>query len=160
MASNLHQIKTLCFVFDTENDLILLQQYGIGKYARLHSGIDSDCLFAEDTAASCKTNLLQKSGIEIAGLKLRGVLKTVDLAEEEPTVYFVYEAGFVHGNLQQNAEGRLKWVEVLNLFNLKYIPFVKEILNHLLDGESFFEAFFELGENGEIVHQQIHSEYE
>ncbi|HBL74727.1 MAG: hypothetical protein A2W90_24105 [Bacteroidetes bacterium GWF2_42_66] len=160
MANNLHRIKTLCFVFDAENDLILLQQYGAGKYARLHSGVDSDCLFAEDTAASCKTNLLQKAGIQIAGLKLRGILKTIDPAEGEPTIYFVYEAGFVHGNLQQNAEGRLKWVEVLNMFNLKYIPFVKEIIAHLLDGESFFEAFFELSESGEIVRQQIHPEYE
>ncbi len=158
MASNLHQIKTLCFVFDPENDLILLQQYGNGKYARLHSGIDSDCLFAEDTAASCRANLVLQSGIEIAGLRLRGVLKTVDLAEEESTIFFIYEAELVHGDLQQNAEGRLKWVEVLNMFNLKYIPFVKEIIVHLLDGESFFEAFFELNESGEIIHQQIHSE--
>lgn len=160
MANNLHRIKTLCFVFDAENDLILLQQYGIGKYARLHSGVDSDCLFAEDTAASCIANLAQIAGIEIAGLKLRGVLKIIDLAEDEPTIWFVYEAGFVHGNLQQNAGGRLKWVDVLNMFNLKYIPFIKEIISHLLDGESFFEAFFEISERGEIVRQQIHSDYE
>ena len=160
MASNLHQVKTLCFVFDAENDLILLQQYGTGKYARVHSGVDSDCMFTDDTASSCRLNLKEKSGLEIAGMKLRGMIKTVDLAEGEATSYFVYEAEFVHGELQQNAEGRLKWVEVLNIFNLKYIPFVKEIFNHLLDGESFFEAFFELGETGEIINQQIHSEYE
>lgn len=160
MTSNLHHIKTLCFVFDAENDLLLLQQYGTGKYARMHSGINSDCMFADDTATSCRLTLTEKSGIEIAGMKLRGMLKTIDLAEEEASIYFVYEAEFVHGELKQNAEVRLKWVEVLNIFNLKYVPFVKEIISHLLDGESFFEAFFELGENGEIINQQIHSKYE
>lgn len=160
MASNLHQVKTLCFIFDAENDLILLQQYGTGKFARLHSGIESDCLFADDTATSCRKSLQEKSGIETAGMKLRGMIKTIDLAEADASIYFVYEVEFVHGELQQNAEGRLKWVEVLNIFNLKYVPFVKEIFNYLLDGESFFEAFFELGESGEIINQQIHSEYE
>ena len=132
--------------FDAENDLILVQQHGTGKYARLHSGIDSDCELAEDTAASCREKLSEKSGLEIANLKLRGVIKTVDLTGDEAVIFFVYEAEYVHGSLQQNAEGRLKWVEVLNLFNLKYVPFVREIIGLLLDGESFFEAFFELDE--------------
>ena len=160
MTGNLHLVKTLCFVFDAENDTVLLQQYGAGKYPRMHSGIDSDCEITDDTATSCRDQLIEKSGIEIAGMKLRGMIKTIDPVANEATIYFVYEAGFVHGELQQNAEGRLKWVEVLNIFNLKYVPFVKEILNYLLDGESFFEAFFELGENGEITNQQIHPKYE
>lgn len=160
MTTNLHQIKTLCFVFDPENDLVLIQQYGIGKYARLHSGIDSDCNFNEDTANSCQIKLTEKSGVECANLKLRGIVKTVDLAEEESIIYLIYEAEYIHGELQQNADGRLKWVEVLNVFNLKFIPFVQEIMGHLLDGESFFEAFFELNEKGEAVNQHIHSKYE
>ncbi len=160
MISKLHRVKTLCFVFDAENDLILIQQYGTGKYARLHSGIGSDCEFAENPAVSCREKLTRKSGIEIAGLKLRGIIKTVDLDEEGADIFFVYEAEYVHGNLCQNAKGRLKWVEVLNLFNLKYVPFVREIISLLLDGESFFEAFFELDEKGGIANQQIHTKYE
>jgi len=160
MSSNLHQVKTLCFVFDNENSLILLQQYGSGEYAHLHSGIDSDCMFADDTASSCIQNVVEKAGVEIAELKPRGLIKTVDLAEGEATIYFIYEAEYVQGELQQNAEGRLKWVDVLNMFNLEYVPFVQEIIKHLLDENNFFEAFFELGESGEIVSRQIYPEFE
>lgn len=156
MATNLHQIKTLCFVFDPENDLVLLQQYGTGKHTRLHSGIDADCLYDENMGTSCQEAIAKQSGVEISNLKLRGVVKNIDLAEDDATIFFVYEAEYIHGELQQEAEGRLKWVEVLNLFNLKFVPQTKEIISHLLDGETFFEAFFEEDENGRIVNQEIH----
>ena len=156
MATNLHQVKTLCFVFDPENDLILLQQYGTGKYARKHSGIEADCYSQDDLANSSQEAVQKQSGLDVGNMKLRGIIKNIDLAEDESSLVFVYEAEYIHGELQQEAEGRLKWVEVLNLFNLKFTPQVKVIISHLLDSETFFEAFFEEDEHGQLVRQDVH----
>lgn len=152
---NQHRLHTLCFVFDFENDSLLIQQFGTGLHARLHSGIQSDCLVDENPASSCIKQIKQQAGIETTGLRLRGTIKTWAAEKQEANLFQVYEANLLDGTLQQNASGRLKWVEILNLFNLKYIPEVAEILPLLLDSECFFEAFFVLNEAGEIQQKEV-----
>ncbi len=152
---NQHLLSTLCFVFDFENDCLLVQQFGTGPYARLHSGIEGDCLPDENPASSCIKNLKQQAGIDTSGMRLRGIVKTWNPEKQEARLIQVYESNFVHGELQQNAPGRLKWVEILNIFNLKYTPVITETIPLILDSECFFESFFLLDSENQIKNKEI-----
>ena len=112
-------IQTLSFIFDNVNDYILLHQIaGEGSQKRLHSGIKGSIGTLEDMNAAAIRSIREASGLEVKEATLRGVVKTIQTETETSVIYFVYESARYSGELENKLPGRLKWVDILNIFNL------------------------------------------
>jgi len=142
--SNL-SIQTLTFIFDNKTDHILLHQIaGEGPLKRKHSGIKGSIGQLEDMNEAAIRSVKESTGLEVSNAVLRGVVKTIQTETQTSTIYFIYESSKFSGELDCKIPGRLKWVDILNIFNLEMESLVQEIMPNLLDGESFFEGSIHL----------------
>lgn len=165
-------IKTLSFIFDNKTDHILFLQIAEdGPLKRKHSGIKGEIGIAEDMNAAAIRNIQESSGLVVSEAVLRGVVKTIQASTSSATqaatgsatlvstgsatVYLVYESSKFIGTVENKISGRLKWVDILNIFNLQMESLVQEIMPNLLDGESFFEGTVHLNEQDEVVSSDI-----
>ncbi|MDP3916080.1 MAG: hypothetical protein Q8R96_20310 [Bacteroidota bacterium] len=149
-------IKTLSFIFDNKTDHILfLQIADDGPLKRKHSGIKGEIGIAEDMNAAAIRNIQESSGLIVSEAVLRGVVKTTQASTGSATVYLVYESSKFSGTLENKIPGRLKWVDILNIFNLQMESLVQEIMPNLLDGESFFEGTVHLNDLDEVQSSDI-----
>lgn len=149
-------LKTLSFIFDNENDLILLHMMvEEGPLKRKHSGIKGNMEPTEDINNAAIRSVRESSGLEIEEMVLRGVVKVVREEQQNSIVYFVYESALFSGELVKTIPGQLKWVDILNIFNLKMESVVQEIMPSLLDGESFFEGTIRINERDDVLESDI-----
>jgi len=149
-------LKTLSFIFDNENDLILLHQMiEDGPLKRKHSGIKGNIELAEDINSSAIRSVWEASNLEIQEMVLRGVVKTIQEESQTSAIYFVYESALFSGEFEKKIPGQLKWMDILNIFNLQMESVVQEIMPSLLDGESFFEGTIRLTEHDEVIESDI-----
>ena len=149
-------IRTLSFIFDNKTDHILFLQIAEdGPLKRKHSGIKGSVGILEDTNAAAIRNIQESSGLVVSEAVLRGVVKTIQASTGSATVYLVYESSKFSGVLENKISGRLKWVDILNIFNLQMESLVQEIMPNLLDGESFFEGTIHLNGQDEVVSSDI-----
>jgi len=153
---NSPSIQTLTFLFDNKTDHILLNQIAInGPSKRKHSGIPGEPGFHEDINSAAIRSIFEATSLEVQQVILRGVVKTIYENDQECIIYFVYESGRFKGELKDNLSGRLKWVDILNIFNLEIETVTREIMPNLLDGESFFEGTLILDKEYQIVSSDI-----
>jgi len=149
-------ILTLSFLFDNKNDYMLLHQMaGEGSQKRMYSGIKGRVDVLEDMNEAAVRSIREASGLQVSEATLRGVIKTVQEETESSVIYFVYESARYSGELENLKPGRLKWVDILNIFNLDMEGMVHELMPNLLDGESFFEGTVYLDMNDEVTGSEI-----
>ena len=149
-------IQTLTFIFDNKTDHILLHQISEeGPLKRKHSGIKGTIGLMEDMNEAAKRSIQEASGLVVSEAILRGVVKAVQDSTGSATVYLVYESAKFSGELDKKISGRLKWVDILDIFNLLMESLVQEIMPNLLDGESFFEGTIHLNSQDEVISSDI-----
>lgn len=149
-------IQTLTFIFDNKTDHILLHQIADdGPLKRKHSGIKGNIGLLEDMNEAAIRSIQEASGLEVSEAVLRGVVKAIEDSTGSATVYLVYESARFSGELENKLSGRLKWVDILDIFNLQMENLVQEIMPNLLDGESFFEGTIHLSSQDEVVSSDI-----
>ena len=149
-------IQTLTFIFDNKTDHILLHQIAEdGPLKRKHSGIKSAIGLMEDMNEAAKRSIQEASGLEVSEAVLRGVVKTIQDESQKAAIYFVYESAKYSGEMENKLPGRLKWVDILDIFNLQMENLVQEIMPNLLDGESFFEGTVHLSSQDEVISSDI-----
>jgi hypothetical protein len=149
-------IQTLTFIFDNETDHILLHQIAEdGPLKRKHSGIKGNISLLEDMNEAAIRSIQEAGGLEVSEAVLRGVVKAIQDENQTAAIYFVYESARFSGVLENKLSGRLKWVDILNIFNLQMESLVQEIMPNLLDGESFFEGTIHLNSQDEVVSSDI-----
>lgn len=149
-------IQTLTFIFDNETDHLLLHQIAEdGPLKKKHSGIKGSIGLAEDINSAALRSIQEASGLLVPEAVLRGVVKAIQDESQLATIYFVYESARFSGELENKLSGRLKWVDILNIFNLQMESLVQEIMPNLLDGESFFEGTIHLNAADEVVSSDI-----
>lgn len=149
-------IQTLTFLFDNETDHILLLQIAEdGPLKRKHSGIKGNIGLLEDTNLAAIRNIQEATGLEVSEVVLRGVVKAIYPESQSAIVYLVYESSMFSGEMESQIPGRLKWVDILNIFNLKLEGLVQEMMPNLLDGESFFEGSIQLNDQEELISADI-----
>jgi ADP-ribose pyrophosphatase YjhB (NUDIX family) len=138
---NSSAIHTITFLFDNQTDHILLHQIsGEGPLNRKHSGIKGSIGQLEDMNAAAVRSVEESTGLKVSEAILRGVVKTIQEEAHSSAIYFVYESSRFSGELENKISGRLKWVDILDIFNLPLESLVQELMPNLLDGESFFEG--------------------
>ena len=149
-------IQTLSFLFDNKTDHILLFQIvEDGPLKHKHSGIKGRIGLLEDMNQAAIRNIHEASGLEVSQAVLRGVIKTIQIETQLSVIYFVYESSKYSGELENKLPGRLKWVDILHIFNLQMESLVRELMPNLLDGESFFEGTIHLNGQDEVVSSDI-----
>ncbi|MFY9154452.1 MAG: hypothetical protein WAO52_20710 [Prolixibacteraceae bacterium] len=153
---NNQDIRTLTFIFDNKTDHLLLHQIAEnGPLKRKHSGIKGEAGLLEDMSEAVIRNVKEASGMEISGPVLRGVVKVIQVEAQTSCLYLVYESSRFSGEPENIKSGRLKWVDILNIFNLPMESLVQEIMPNLLDGESFFEGTIQLDNSDEVLSSDI-----
>jgi len=149
-------IQTLTFLFDNKTDHILLHQIEEdGPLKRKHSGIKGEPGLLEDMNEAAIRTIQESTGLEVMDAVLRGVVKAIKVETQSSVIYFVYESAKFSGELQSKIRGRLKWVDILHIFNLEMESLVQELMPNLLDGESFFEGTIQLNSLDEVIHSEI-----
>jgi hypothetical protein len=153
---NQPSIQTLTFLFDNKIDHILLLQIAEdGPLKRKHSGIKGSIGTLEDMNESAIRTIQESTGLEVSEAVLRGVVKSIQDENQTSTIYLVYESSRFSGEMEGKIPGRLKWVDILNIFNLQMESLVQEIMPNLLDGESFFEGTIHLNSQDEVIRSDI-----
>ncbi|HCY40676.1 MAG TPA: hypothetical protein DHV48_04870 [Prolixibacteraceae bacterium] len=149
-------IQTLTFIFDNKTDHILLLQIAEdGPLKRKHSGIKGSIGILEDMNDAARRSIHESSGLEVSEAVLRGVVKTIQPENQSSVIYFVYESSKFSGEMESKIPGRLKWIDILNIFNLQMESLVQELMPNLLDGESFFEGTIQLNSQDEVINSDI-----
>lgn len=149
-------IQTLTFIFDNETDHVLLfQSAEEGPVKRKHSGIKGIIGTTEEFSQAAIRSVEQACGLTVKEPVLRGVVKAIREENQSSIVYLIYETSRFSGELENKLRGRLKWVDILDIFNLQMEGFVHELMPNLLDGESFFEGSIFLGETEEVLKSEI-----
>ncbi|MDP3180578.1 MAG: hypothetical protein Q8M67_02045, partial [Bacteroidota bacterium] len=120
-----------------------------------HSGIKGEPGLLEDMNMAAIRSIRESTGLEVKDVVLRGVVKTINEETQSSVIYFVYESAKFSGELQSKVSGRLKWVDILHIFNLEMESLVQELMPNLLDGESIFEGTIHLNSLDEIIHSEI-----
>lgn len=147
---------TLSFLFDNKTDhMLFLQIAEEGPLKRKHTGLKGTIGLTEEINKAALRNIRESSGLEVAEAVLRGVIKAIYTESETSVVYFIYESSRFTGELSSTVPGRLKWVDILNVFNLQLDGLVEKIMPYLLDGESFFEGSVYLGSQEEVLSADI-----
>jgi ADP-ribose pyrophosphatase YjhB (NUDIX family) len=149
-------IQTLTFLFDNKTDYILLHQIAEdGPHKGKHSGIKGEPGLLEDMNEAAIRTIQESTGLVVKDVVLRGVVKTIRHEIESAVIYFVFESARFSGELQSQIAGRMKWVDILHIFNLEMESLVQELMPKLLDGESFFEGTLHLNRLDEVIHSEI-----
>lgn len=153
---NIPTFQTLTFIFDNKSDFILMhQRIEEGPLNRKHSGIKGQIGVEEDMNNAAIRSVRESTGLEPESVVLRGVVKTFNPENQNSVVYMVYETSRFSGKADSKIPGRLKWVDILNIFNLQMEATVREVMPHLLDGESFFEGTIRVNNQDEILDSEI-----
>lgn len=153
---NNQSLCTLSFIFDNKTDhMLFLQISEEGPLKRKHTGLKGEIGLGEDINQSALRAIRESGGPIVADVVLRGVVKAINEEEHSSVIYFIYESSKFTGELSSNSKGRLKWVDILNVFNLQLEGIVEKIMPYLLDGESFFEGSIYLSSNEEVITSDI-----
>ena len=153
---NIPALQTLTFIFDNKTDHILLLQLAEeGPLKRKHTGIKGEIGVMEDMNEAAIRNVREASSLEVPQVVLRGVVKAVYPESQTAGIYFIYESSRFSGEIENKRLGRLKWVDILNIFNLPMESLVQELMPNLLDGESFFEGTIQLNDLDEVLSSDI-----
>ena len=128
---NNQSIRTLSFIFDNKTDHILLLQIAEdGPMKRKHTGLKGEIGPAEDMNQAAIRNIQEASSLVVSQAVLRGVVKAIHVENQSSVIYFVYETSRFSGDLASTIPGRMKWVDILNIFNLQMESLVKEVMPH------------------------------
>lgn len=153
---NNQSLCTLSFIFDNKIDHMLFLQIGEeGPLKRKHTGLKGEIGLAQDINQAALRAIGESGGPMVSAVVLRGVVKAIKEQEKSSVIYFIYESSKFTGELSSNSKGRLKWVDILNVFNLQLEGIVEKIMPYLLDGESFFEGSIYLDSNEQVITSDI-----
>lgn len=149
-------LHTLSFLFDNRTDhMLFLQVAEEGPLKRKHTGLKGTIGLTEEISKAALRNIQESAGLTVSEAILRGVIKAINTESEASVVYFIYESSRFSGELSSTLTGRLKWVDILNVFNLPLEGIVEKIMPFLLDGESFFEGSIYLNSQEEVLSADI-----
>ena len=93
----------------------------------------------------------EETGLDLKNPKLKGISYWKDSTEG---VIFIYVAEDFEGNLQESEEGKLEWIDIKELENIKQFDMNTKFTKYVLE-EGMFEGKFILDNSAKVLEYKI-----
>jgi 8-oxo-dGTP diphosphatase len=143
--------RTLCFVQNGDDVLMLKGAPTKRLYANLYNGVGGHLEAGEDILSSVRREVREETGLEIEGARLRAIIH----ADEEAgpgVVFFVFTSRSSSRALCPSVEGEVSWVPRRRLMELELVEDLRQLLPIVLDeGTGLWFGHLEYGAAGKLV---------
>jgi 8-oxo-dGTP diphosphatase len=148
-------IGNVCFIRDEARREALFLKRNREPMKGLYTGVGGKTGFFEDIHESCLREISEETGLIVSDLQCRGVIKTILDGKDSCWILFVYVAGSFTGKLIECDEGELRWVPYDQIYSLKLIGFIEEILPALFQGDQFVEGTIRHTLDGVVLEKKL-----
>jgi len=137
--------RTLIFI--TRDDKVLLLRGAPHKrlWAGLYNGIGGHVEQGEGILAAAKREVREETGLEVANLRLCGVIM-IDTGETIGIGLYVFRGDYAGGEVQSSPEGVAEWIAESDLSRLPLVPdlavLLPRVLNHREDDPPFVAHYY------------------
>lgn len=125
--------RTLCFIRNGDDVLLLKGAAGKRLYANLYNGVGGHVERDEDVLASLRREVREETGLEIADPVLRAVI-VADEGNGPGVLIFVYIATAASRLVRSSSEGELVWVPLARVLDYDLVPDLRQLLPLLFCG--------------------------
>lgn len=144
-------IGNLCFITNADSKKLLLLKRSRDPMKNLYTGVGGKAHFEEDIRHSCLREIKEETGLDVFGLKLKAVIKTILEGNQSSWILFVYIATTFSHHCIECDEGILEWVDPERLDQYPLIEFVQEIIPSIFENQEIIEATFHHDIQGRIL---------
>lgn len=145
----------VCFIVDRKNNKVLLIKRNREPMQAMYTGVGGKTLPEESPFDSCIREAKEETGLDISGVRLRGVIKTILDGDDSSWILWVYTAGGYRGEMAKCSEGELEWVDINSIDSYKLIGFIKKIMPYILDESSTFDGVIVHDAKGNVIKDSI-----
>lgn len=136
--------RVLVFVFNGDDVLLLKGAPDKRIWANRYNGLGGHVEAYEDVYAAARREVCEESGLDVTGLRLRGVVN-VDIGRPTGIMLFVFTAQSASRQTRASDEGTLEWVPLRQLPQeglVKDIPVLLERIASMNDETVFFARYW------------------
>lgn len=146
------KIGNVCFLFDPPRKQVLLLKRNREPMKSLYTGVGGKTGFTEDIYSSALREIKEETGFAPSHITLKAVVKTIlDVQPPSSWILFAYVGKVGTKEVPHCDEGTLEWVDLEELPKKPLIGFIREIMPHLIRGESLLECTLVHDQRGCLV---------
>lgn len=151
--------RTLCFV--THGDDVLLLRGAPDKrlWANRYNGVGGHVEPGEDVRTAALREIREETGLEVAGLRLRGIAHVHVEPDVPGVMLFIFTAVASQRGVRASAEGTPTWVPRHRIESLDLVEDLPTILPRVLrmaSGAPPFFAHYRYDQEGELIIRFAH----
>lgn len=155
LAESKITVGNVCFISNADHSKLLLLKRSRHPMKGLYSGVGGKTHYSEDIRCSCFREVKEETGLEVADLQLKAVIKTILEGQGSSWILFVYVARSVAEDTKICDEGMLEWVNKNELASYDLIGFIREILPSVLSEEQFLEGTLIHDQQGNVLQKTV-----
>lgn len=141
-------ISTACYL--VKEDKVLLIKFN-KKWGQVYAPIGGKMEYGETPTECVIREFKEETGLELKNPKLKGISYWKDSTEG---IIFIYVAENFDGDLQESEEGRLEWIDIKELDNIKQFDMNTKFTKYVFEDE-MFEGKFILDDNAKLLEYKI-----
>ena len=140
--------STACYLL--KEDKVLLIKFN-KKWGQVYAPIGGKMEYGETPTECVIREFKEETGLELKNPKLKGISYWKDNTEG---IIFIYVAEKFDGNFQESEEGRLEWIEIKELDNIKQFDMNTKFTKYVFE-DGMFEGKFILDDNAKVLDYKI-----
>ena len=145
--------RVLCFVRHGDDVLLIRGAATKRIWAGKYNGVGGHVEAGESPTAAARREIREETGLEVDGLRLRGVI-TIHTGEPVGIGLYVYSAWASGRDVIASTEGQLEWVHPGSLGALDLVEDLTTIIPRALaqdDSEAPFSARYHYDDQGRLI---------
>lgn len=141
-------ISTACYL--VKEDKVLLIKFN-KKWGQVYAPIGGKMEYGETPTECVIREFKEETCLELKNPKLKGISYWKDSTEG---IIFIYVAENFDGDLQESEEGRLEWIDIKELDNIKQFDMNTKFTKYVFE-DGMFEGKFILDDNAKVLEYKI-----
>jgi len=121
----------------------------------LYTGVGGKTLAGEGSFESCVREAKEETGLDIFGVKLRGVVKTILEGSDSSWILSIYVADGFTGEMIKCDEGDIEWANPDKIDSYALIGFIKMLMPLILDESMIFDGVIAHDITGNVIKENI-----